>query len=382
MPNNIVPLYQPGQTSVENIDTRITPLIDWWGIQPEIPDDIVPGLIPRRMVTLLAGRAGFGKSFLCQMLMSAAAVGADWLGQPVCQCKSLGLFSEDPADRMQPRQDVICKHYGIDYTSLTDVSVITNDDGDFELFSCFRRFGPGTPRTLWKKIELRCIEEGKELIILDNAQNVFSGDQNNPLHVNSFIRYFNSRARELNAAVVLLCNPPKDRSSYFTGIQRWEDSARNTLSLQAPKDMNGKEIDGEFVLKIEKSNYIPYNHPLKRKGITLCWENDILVPRDAEEPIMLDTLGKLDLQARIVKAITHATDVLGWKFAADPLSPNYLPGKLAGQRQWQHVSWADLVNALDRLLSDGKLIKVCVRDAWLIRAPDSQPYLGESKSTL
>jgi len=377
MANNVLKLRP--STPVEDVDKRITSLIDWWGVDPEPADDIVPFLIPRGMVTLLAGRAGFGKTFLSQMLQTAAAIGGEWLGQPVQQSKSFGLYSEDPAARMQPRQEKICDYYEIGYPSLIDVSVMTNDDGNFELFSCFRKFGPGTPRTLWAQIEQRCQEERKTLIILDNAQNVFSGDHNNPIHVNSFIRFFNSRARELQAGIVLLCNPPKDRSSYFSGIQRWEDSARHTLSLSAIKDQNGKDIDGEFVLKVEKGNYVPYNHPLKRRGISLYWnDSGVLVPRESEEPDPLDSLGRLDLQLRIVKAVKHATDVLGWKFAADPLSPNYLPGKLASQRQWQHVSWGDIVGALDHLLSEGKLVKVNVRDSWLIRAPDSQPYLGES----
>ena len=362
------------------ISPRIRLAIDFENAPEAERDDIVPGLIPRRMATLLAGRAGNGKTFICQMLQTAAATALEWFGLSVFQCKSLGVYSEDPEEKLRPRQDKICKHYGIDYRHLgNSVNIMPNDDKDFVLFTCFRRFAAGTPRTTWKNLEEFCNYEGIELVILDNTTNIFEGDHNSKQHVNSFMRWFNWRAREMNAAIVILCNPPKDRSRYFSHTQTWEDAARNTLSLTAPRDEQGKEIDGQLILKAEKANYLPYNHPLKRLGVTLEWQDDIIVRKDTQEPQLLGQLGRLDLEQRIVKAVAHGVDVLGLRFATSPRSPDYLPSVLAGQKQWQHIAWGDLVAALDRLLSGGQLVKVPVKDSWLIRSPDGKAYLGENK---
>jgi hypothetical protein len=365
---------------IQPIDPRIKLVRDWWGIEPEPIEDIVEGLVPKRLVTLFAGRAGNGKSFACQMMTTATALGCDWFGRKVKKCRSLLVSAEDPNDRLHERQHLICNHYGHDILDLDDRAVImANDDGNFELYGFFRAFDPGKPRTLWLQLKKWSIDEGIELLILDNVQHIWSGDANNELHVKSFLRYFNSQAREMNAAIVMVANPPKSRDSYFSGNQKWEDSCRNTLSLSGTLDRDGKAVDGHFTLKVEKSNYLPYNHPLKRKGIPLEWVNDVLVAGEIPEPAPLDNPGLLDLEGRILKAVSHAVNVLGWKFAADPASTNYLPGKLARQKNWQHIAWVDLVATLDRLLTEGRLVKALVKDTWLLRLPDEAPYPGEVK---
>jgi hypothetical protein len=378
--SNIYPLQpKTGKQAPEPIEPRIMLASDFWGREPETANDIVEGLIPTGVATMLVGRSGNGKSTLAQMLMIAAGVGRDWMGRPVRKCKSFGLFAEDPSDRLHSRQQRICRHYNIDERDLEDmVSLMPNDDGNFHLYITPTKYGEGRPRTLWKQIEQRCVDDGVELIVLDNIRNIFVGDYYSQLHVNSFVRYFNTRARAMNSAIIMIANPPKSRLSQFSGIQTWEDSFRHMVSFSPPLDENNKEIEGELRLRVEPgSNYLPYNHPLKRVGISVEWQDDVLVNRGPAEMNSLDSLGRLDLDARILHAVSHAIGVLGHKFAADPHSRNYLPGKFAAQKQWQHIAWNELVSALDRLLTDGRLIKVPVKDAWLIRTPDCQPYLGE-----
>lgn len=379
MASNVVRLPKPTQ---EPISRRIMLAADFWGMEPEPKDDIVEGVIPCRHATLLSGRAGYGKSFISQMLMTAAAVEHDWLGMPVRRCKSLGIFAEDPAGKLRERQEKICRHYGIEYLDMANsVNIWPNDDGNFFIFSCFRVYGQGTPRSLWAEkggIEEFCREEGIELIILDNAKHVFDGNHGSAQHVTSFMRWLNGRARALNAAIVVVKNPPKDRSSYFSGIQDWEDAARHTLSLSQPRDREGNDIENEFVLKVEKSNYLAYNHPLKRRGIALEWKDGILVHRATDDHGPLDKLDSLKLDDRVVKAVSHAVGVLGHVFAANPQSPNYIVGKLIPSVEKAGYTWGDLAASVDRLLTNGGLIKVAVKDVWLIRATGGRPYLGES----
>lgn len=375
----VVVAFEAPKQKIDPIEQRIMLARDFWGEEEEPIEWIVEDLIAKGLATLFAGRAGFGKTYSSQMLQTACALGCDWLGRKIKQCKSLGVYSEDPRNRLKSRQIRICEHYNVDLLALHDwASLLPNDDGDFLFFSCFRKSHPGTARGLWHELEARCIAEQTELLILDNLQNIFGGDPNNKIHVNSCMRWFNSRARAMNCAIVILCNPPKDGSSYFSHVQTWEDAARQTLSLGAAEDDNGKVIEGEFVLSVPKSSYLAYNHPLKRRGIRLMWESDVLVHPPETPTVALDELGRLDLDMRVAKAVSHTVSVLGWKLAADPSSPNYLPGKLASAPSWRHIAWGDLVASLERLLTAGKLIKVAVKDTWLVRTPDSQPYLGEA----
>src|SRR5438874_706144 len=53
---------------------------------------LVPGWIPMARATSLYGAGGEGKTLLAQMLATACAIGADWLGLPVLRCRSLLLF--------------------------------------------------------------------------------------------------------------------------------------------------------------------------------------------------------------------------------------------------------------------------------------------------
>jgi RecA-family ATPase len=387
--SNVYPL-QPKigkQPPPEPIEPRIKLFSDFYGKTPEPPEYIVEQLIPKRRATLFAGRAGYGKTYACQMLMAATSGGKDWFGLSVRKCRSFGFFSEDPDEEIHRRIIPISEHYDIDVRDFDDwASYIPNDDGNFELFICPRAYDPGLPRTRWTQIEQRCADDGVELIVLDNILNIFQGNMLNRTHANSCMRWFNAAARRLNCGIVILCNPPKPSKDnkkddpYFSGTQVWEDAARSTLSLNAAIDDQDKEIEGEFVLRVMKNNYISYNHPLKRKGITLEWQNNVLVRKPVANQAILSEMDRLELESRMLKAVKHFVGVLGHKCAADPGSPNYLPDKLANQARWQDVRWIDLVSACDRLLTDGRLIKVATangRDAWLIRTPDCQPYLGE-----
>ena len=51
-----------------------------YGTEPEPLEWLVPGLLLKNEVTLLAGQTKLGKTMLCQQLMTAAAVGKSWLG--------------------------------------------------------------------------------------------------------------------------------------------------------------------------------------------------------------------------------------------------------------------------------------------------------------
>ena len=65
---------------------------------------IVPEWIPYEVVTGLYGDGGVGKSLLSQQLQTGTALGSSWIGLPVEQVVSLGVYCEDSRDELWRRQ--------------------------------------------------------------------------------------------------------------------------------------------------------------------------------------------------------------------------------------------------------------------------------------
>jgi len=79
-------------------------LASWTGRPMPQREWIVADWIPLRRATGLYGAPGAGKSLLMQMLCTAAALDAKWLGLPVRKCRSVLLYCEDDEEEMVYRQ--------------------------------------------------------------------------------------------------------------------------------------------------------------------------------------------------------------------------------------------------------------------------------------
>jgi hypothetical protein len=79
---------------------------------------LVPNWIPMARATSLYGAGGEGKTLLAQMLATACAIGAKWLGLPIRKCNVLLYFCEDDLDEMHRRQVDINGHYGCTFADL------------------------------------------------------------------------------------------------------------------------------------------------------------------------------------------------------------------------------------------------------------------------
>ena len=103
---------------------------------------VVSSWLPAATVSLLYGAGGEGKTLLLQQLMTSVASGTPWLGLPVSQGPTLGLFTEDDLDEMHRRQDAINRALGVEYEDLRAMQFACPIGTDNTLL----RFGPdGTP---------------------------------------------------------------------------------------------------------------------------------------------------------------------------------------------------------------------------------------------
>jgi len=274
------------------LEERLLGAIDLADIEDEPDDPIVRNLICKRGVTIFAGAAGNGKTYCCQMLAAACATGGEWFGEKVRQCRSLTIFSEDWATMLKPRQERICRHYGITTLDLSGwVTYMPDDGGDFEIFACFRKGSKGNPRTMWDQVIVECNArsasgEPFELLILDNFQTLFTVDPNNDIETKSALRFMNAQARILDCAIILIMNPPKyplreGMETYYRGSVEIHNTPRYALSLNAARE-GKKAIKNRFILKVEKNSYLRNDHRFKDPGIELEWRDEVLQLRAAE----------------------------------------------------------------------------------------------------
>jgi hypothetical protein len=352
---------------------RVTLVSSLHDKEPEPVEWIAEGLVPKKSVTLLAGRSNIGKTFLCQIMMTACAVGKPFFGRNTRRCKSFALFSEDVSARLQERQLRICTYYDMELLDLEEMMAwIPDDDGNFVLYEAPYKWDAGSPTMVWQQLAKTCADTGVELLVLDNVGVIFGGDMWNPTQVRAFIRFFNGEARRLDLAIVMLIHPPKDVSAYFTGSQTWENAPRQFISLEpVDRDLNADEL----TLRVKNANYTAWNDPLRHEGIGMQWQDGILVGRQNTTRQVLSGYDKAALDGKMLDAVRRGVE-LGWRIAADPRSPSSMPARLKKQKQWAHVAWDHTLASYERLMVEGKIIKVAVKDVWLVKLPGQQ-YPGE-----
>ena len=102
----------------EEMPPRVICPTIFFGTDPPPRRWIVRDWIPYGAVTGLYGEGGLGKSLLAQQLQTGTALGTTWLGLPVDQSVSLGVYCEDDEDELRRRQRDINADYRVDLDGL------------------------------------------------------------------------------------------------------------------------------------------------------------------------------------------------------------------------------------------------------------------------
>ena len=233
-----------------------------WSIAtPPQREWMVEGCVPKGSVVILAGDGGLGKSLLCQQLMTAAALGHNWLGMPTQKSRSLAVFCEDEPDELHRRQADICAHYGCRMSDLEGVAMASRVGEDSVLMS-FKQWGDDSGREtpLFGEIRNAAKAHKANLVFLDTAADVYSGNEIDRVQVRTFIRHLRRLAIELQGAVILTQHPSNEgmnSGSGRSGSTGWHNSVRSRLYLTAPKAKTGDEDKPSDIrhLKTMKANY-------------------------------------------------------------------------------------------------------------------------------
>lgn len=236
--------------------------MDWGELQhqtPEPPAWRLEGWLPAGTVTLLAANGGVGKSNLSLQLGVALVHGQEFMGLQTKQSKVLVLSGEDEARTVHFRVGNICQEMQVPMQSLQGrMTVYDLTQHDCVLW----RDGHPTQRMQWLADE--AVRTKAQVIVIDNASDVFADNENDRTAVRGFMRALNLIAHVTRAAVLLLAHVDKasvrmgagsDTNSTFSGSTAWNNSARSRWAMVR---------DGQTVtIRHEKCNLGPLQEEIR-----------------------------------------------------------------------------------------------------------------------
>lgn len=269
----------PGR-SLEPFDV-FTPA-QWHGKPVPAQDWIVGGLIAAGTVSMISGDGGLGKSLLVQQLMTAAALGQEWLGFPVKTCRVLGIFCEDPVHELQRRQAAINEHYGCEMLDLGE-NITMQCRISRESYLCgFDRWEDTIKHTpFFSQIEHFIREHGIQVLVLDTVRKVFGGNEIRDRQVARFIALLRSLAIRMQGCVILTAHPSNEGVSSGSGLagsRAWRNEVRSMMYLTNSKKDEQKD---HRVLVTKKANYAQSGGKLD-----LVWERGVF--RRPDQPTIKD----------------------------------------------------------------------------------------------
>jgi hypothetical protein len=234
------------------------------------------GYIPDRKVTRLDADGGAGKSFVVLMLAVCVALGLPFFGIPTERRRVVFFSAEDDEDDLRRRLEWICQRLGVDPAELRGwLHIADATEGDPVLFTRRRVEGIEQGATTRAYAELRDwlrTIEGGPLLIVDNASDVFDGDEINRAQQRGFVRALVALVKRSGGAVLVLGHVDKvtaragakaQGSANYSGSTAVNNSVRSRIFMVRDDDR------GVIELHHEKCNLGP-----RQPVLLLRWAKD------------------------------------------------------------------------------------------------------------
>ena len=245
-------------------------------VKGRVREWIVPGWIPKRTSTLLQGDGGLGKSSLAQQLQSSCATCLPWLGLPVEECASFGVYTEDEDLDLDIRQDAIDAAYGCDCVATGKMHMLATAGEDSELV-VFDRAGNPILTKFYRQVCEAALDYRVKLVTLDVVVDLYGGNEIVRRQVRAFMRPIVSLARMIDGAVVTTAHVSQagiQSDGGHSASTDWSNANRSRAYLSAPKDEGDGPVDPNARLLARKKA----NHAAIGDMIKLQWKNGLFIP--------------------------------------------------------------------------------------------------------
>ncbi len=222
----------------------------------ELLPHVVDRWVPSEEVTLLAAHGGSGKSYVSLSLAVHVALGMPFGGLPTTQSGVLFFSGEDGARVLRQRLAKICRTLQIDPAQLDGrLHMLDASDLDPALHREQRVVVAGRSTIVTETPLLHALAALVQkldvgLVVLDNASDLFDGNEIERARVRGFIRSLRSLIARPGRAVLLLAHVSKASaiggrsagSDGYSGSTAWNNSVRSRLSLE-PAGTDGMTIE-------------------------------------------------------------------------------------------------------------------------------------------
>lgn len=231
--------------------------------------------MPLRLVTLLGGHGGVGKSSLALAIGAHVACGRSFAGHEVARRSVTFVSLEDEPSIVRLRLRRIIEVYGLPAVEVLERLRLLDGTQTFAALMTGAERPGARPSLTATYRQLAEQVQGAGLILIDNASDAFDANENSRSDVRAFMGALVDIARANNAAVVLLAHIDKAAAKFggqnnsYSGSTAWHNSARSRLALLL-------EQDGRCRLVHEKANHSRLAEPM---GIT--WVQGVPLPQDA-----------------------------------------------------------------------------------------------------
>lgn len=301
--------------------------------EPEGVDWCWEGYIPRGHVTLLGGHGGTGKSTFMLQVAACAAAGAPCLGRDTGAARVLFYSGEDDSQLVFKRLRRIVRRLGLDASRVrARLQVLDASELAPVLFTEVRADGVrrGVTTATYRALADFIKAGGFDLVLVDNASDVFDADEINRPLVRQFIRDMKRLVIAVNGALVLLAHVDKITSragkaganEAYSGSTAWHNSVRSRLFLL-------ETGAGAFELQHQKCNVAPKQPPM-----ALDWPaDDVLHPAQTGGLVAL-LRDKADSRA-LLRLVHEFTQRGEWVTPAAS-GPRCVSALLAGERGYPH----------------------------------------------
>ena len=291
----------------------------------DAPEHKVERMMPAGgAVTLFGGHGGVGKSLLGGLQLAVSlATGRRFLGQETTRSRVLCYFCEDSGKVSRHRLARVVDHHGIDPDELVGrLRIFDMTEADPVLYREDRHGPAPTERYLWLRDQIE--EFGADVLIVDNASDVYDASEISRPRVREFIRLLSQLMKPRNGAVVLLAHVDKSTAKAgggaegYSGSTAWNNSVRSRLYLY--------EQNGAVILEHQKANYGPKADPVR-----LHWEEGLLLEGDAvhqAEPLVEHA--KLCAILRLIEEFTARGESIG----TSPQSPSNAHRMLKNEKDY------------------------------------------------
>jgi RecA-family ATPase len=289
---------------------------------------------------------------LSQQLQTGTALGSAWLGLPVEEVMSLGVYCEDDENELWRRQCDINVDYAAGHDALGAMHWMPRL-GENNILMTFTRNGVGELTKFHRHGVEAALDLKARLVVIDTAADTFGGNENDRGQVRQFVqRALGQIALKIDGAVLCCAHPSRAglaSGEGDSGSTGWNNAFRSRLYLRqsADGDPNAR------ILERKKANYASRNDELR-----LRWRNGVIIPDEASAPGMT-AMGKIDAKA-VFLDLVREMDGQKRPVSSNSRAGNYAPRLFDGLPPEQRYGFrqVDFKNAMNALLKDRKIENV------------------------